>query len=112
MLGCKLPIDTASLQVARRRLERPCGGSRKQVAKSSDLLRLWMGDKRFKNQITLMVLIPFILSVIIPMIFEYLLPSLCRSWQRSNRRDRNRGCCAKCCCASPSPPPHTLDMIL
>ena len=60
----------------------------------SDAVKLWMYDKRYKNQIGDMLLIPLILSLSIPMVFEYLLPLLCTNWQRSNRKagDASRRC--------------------
>ena len=32
------------------------------------------------------MLVPLVLSLTIPMIFEFLLPSMCTNWQRANRR--------------------------
>ena len=60
---------------------------------ASQMVELWMHDKRYKNQIGPMILLPVLVGVNIPMIFEYLLPAICVSWQRANRRtqeDRER----------------------
>ena len=71
------------------------------TTKSSEMVKLWMYDKRFKNQISAMVPIPLSLSLFVPMIFEYLLPKLCVSWRRKTRisaqsKKRKKSCL--CCC--------------
>jgi hypothetical protein len=60
---------------------------------ASSMVELWMHDKRYKNQIGPMILLPVLVGVNIPMVFEYILPYMCVSWQRANRRtaeDRER----------------------
>ena len=53
---------------------------------ASSMMELWMHDKRYKNQIGPMILLPVLVGLNIPMVFEYLLPAMCVSWQRANRR--------------------------
>lgn len=85
------------------------------------MIDIWMDDKRFKNQVGPMLLLPVLVGLQIPMLFEYLLPAMCVSWQRANRQTQAdeltsfamegsrygkpcrrcwRWCCtAKCCCS-------------
>jgi hypothetical protein len=86
------------------------------------MIEVWMDDKRFKNQVGPMLLLPVLVGLQIPMLFEYFLPAMCVSWQRANRQTQadeaakrgpleggrcsrfsrrcRRWCCtAKCCCS-------------
>ena len=85
------------------------------------MIDIWMDDKRFKNQVGPMLLLPALVGLQVPMLFEYLLPAMCVSWQRANRQtqadelrsfateDSRYGkrcrrcwrwwCTAKCCCS-------------
>lgn len=53
---------------------------------ASSMIELWMHDKRYKNQIGPMILLPVLVGVNVPMVFEYLLPAMCVSWQHANRK--------------------------
>ena len=57
-----------------------------------------MNDKQFYFQLDMMLLMPVMMSMLIPMIFEAALPSLCHCWRRKSRDRGDRGCCARCCC--------------
>ena len=51
MVGCSMAIDVRSTLPGRRRLHGvACSGGRRLVAKSEDVIRHWMWDKRYKNQ--------------------------------------------------------------
>lgn len=90
--------------------------------KVSTIIEVWMVDKRFKNQLGPMLVLPVLVGINVPMFFEYFLPAMCVSWQRANRRSqvdeelkmgsmpgsrcskswrRCRRCCctAQCCCS-------------
>jgi hypothetical protein len=65
-----------------------------------DMMLIWVWDKRYKNQINQMILVPMVLSLLAPMLFEYLLPLACSSWQRSNRQAKRKGgLWCRCCCS-------------
>lgn len=101
--GCKTESDTQFDAVAKKHLPSACTGSLRKDTKSSEMVKLWLYDKRFKNQVGDMITVPLTLSLFFPLLFEFLMPSLCACWQRTNRRPKRPNvkrlnCCARCCC--------------
>ena len=101
-------------------LEISLNGTLNVTTTASSMIQLWMHDKRYKNQIGPMILLPVLVGVNVPMIFEYLLPAMCVSWQHANRQTQadseptttrattakdnrcSRWCnqCWRCCCTT------------
>lgn len=97
-VGCNLDEDTNYDPHAKVHWQPACANTSSVLAKTSDLVRIWMYDRRFNLQLNLMLPIPITLSMGFPMLFEVLLPFLCLSWQQGNRRGGKRSKCARCCC--------------
>eukprot|EP01043_Picozoa_sp_COSAG02_P000235 COSAG02_NODE_4_length_69935_cov_46.806590_43_plen_923_part_00 len=101
-------------------LEISFNGTLNVTTTASSMIELWMHDKQYKNQIGPMILLPVLVGVNVPMLFEYLLPAMCVSWQHANRQTQDasepdttrattakgnrcsRWCnrCWRCCCTT------------
>ena len=97
--GCLNPIDIGFKGVPRQGLEAACANE--TLTTVSHMLRVWMFDKQFINEIDLAIAVPLIIAQCVVMIFEYVMPMLCTAWWRSSRREeeyRGKKRCSRCCC--------------
>ena len=97
-VGCNMREDTNHDKDAQVHWEPACANSSKLLSKTSDMVQIWMYDRRFNLQLDTLMPIPMMLSMLIPMIIETLLPLLCLSWQKGNRMQGRHGRCTRWCC--------------
>lgn len=82
--GCDDPQDVNYGGPVRQNYPSACSGQKLRTVEH--MVRVWLHDKRFINEIDMAISVPLVIAHSIVMLIEFVLPMLCTTWWKTNRK--------------------------